>query len=71
MSDGKPPAKQPGAFARLVRAIKRALLNKSDEEYTAGLSGGEQYWDEAVAATRRAAEAGQTGGPQAPPGGGR
>jgi hypothetical protein len=61
MSDSRPPEKAPGGLARLVRAVKRLVLNKSGEEYTAQLSGGERYWDEAVAANRRSAEAGRAG----------
>ena len=65
MSDPRQPEKQPGRLARLVRAVKRLALNKSGEEYTAELSGGERYWDEAVAANRRSAEAGRPGRPPA------
>ena len=57
------------ALTRLVRAIKRALLNKSGEEYTADLSGGEQYWDEAVRAYRRSGDARPGAGPGGPAGG--
>jgi hypothetical protein len=48
MAETRPQPPQRGALARLWRALKRAVLNKSDESYVAGLSGGEQYWDEAV-----------------------
>ena len=34
--------------ARLGRAMRDALLNRTSEEYLSHLTGGESYWDEAV-----------------------
>jgi hypothetical protein len=48
MAETRPQPPQPGTLSRLWRALKRAVLNKSDESYVAGLAGGEQYWDEAL-----------------------
>jgi hypothetical protein len=49
-----------GPLTRLWRALMRVVLNKSGNSYGAHLTGGEQYWDEAVGIYRTR--------PSAPPG---
>lgn len=43
---------RPGWFHRTWSAIQRGLLGKSSREYRKQFTGGDQYWDEAIAAQR-------------------
>jgi hypothetical protein len=52
MTEPRQPEKKQGTLTRFVRALKRLVLNKSGEDYTARLAGGEQYWTEALRSSR-------------------
>jgi hypothetical protein len=39
-----------GVLSRVLAAVRWAVLGKSDPDYVRRLAGGDQYWDEAIAA---------------------
>jgi hypothetical protein len=52
VADSGQPQTRTGGLGRLWGALKRLLLNKSGEDYTVKLAGGERYWTEALRGNR-------------------